>query len=168
MITVTIGLEMRGVHDVVDNTGLTAALKRVTLSVERAVLGITPGLEHGLAILSEDRNHAARGVAVKRREGAAQHLDVIGRTQIKLRELALTVRHCAGNAIRVEAHAAHAEAGARTEAPHRELQILGVILAALDRNARDLDQRLRQVDLQLALVDPSSAYGVHRHRKVKA
>jgi len=38
------------------------------------------------------------------------------------------------------------EVNAVSKAPHRELQILGVILAALDRNTRYLVQRLRHVD----------------------
>ena len=126
------------------------------------------GIEPGLAVLGEDRDHAAGGVAVERREGPAQHFDVIGRAEIELRELALPVGHGARNAIGVQPHAAHAEARARAEAAHGELQILRVVLAALHGDARHLVERLGQVDLQLTLADLLRIDAVDRDRQIKA
>ena len=59
---------------------------------------------------------------------------MVGRAQIELRELALTIRHGARYAVGVEPHTARAEAGSGTESAYGYLQILSVILPILDRS----------------------------------
>ena len=68
VIAIAVGLKMRRIHHIIDGAGIAAALERVALSVEAAVLGGAVGLETRLAIFGEDRNDAAGGVAVERRE----------------------------------------------------------------------------------------------------
>jgi len=68
-----------------------------------------------------------------------------------VRQRALAVGHGGGNAIHIQAHAAHAEGGAGAVAAHGQLQVLGVVLAVLDLQAGHAGQSFGQVDLQLAV-----------------
>src|SRR6185312_3015399 len=104
-------------------------------------------------VLGEDRNHAARRVAVQRREGTAQDLDARRRQQAEAAGLSLPVRHRDRDAILVKPYAAHAELRARAEAARADLQILRVVLAVRREDARNAHQRLGQVDLRLRIVD---------------
>jgi hypothetical protein len=70
------------------------------------------------AVLREDLDHAAGGVAVQRRARAAQHLDVVDRADVDVGDLALSVREGGRDAVHVDAHAAQPEAGAGAEAAH--------------------------------------------------
>jgi hypothetical protein len=60
--------------------------------------------------------------------------------------LALAVRHAGRDAVGVQAQAAHAEAGARTETARADLQILRVVVAVRDHQAGHTRHRLGQVD----------------------
>ena len=159
---------MRGVDHIVERAIVPLGLHGVALGVERAVLGRGVDLIARLRILREYRDDAAGGIAVQRRERAAQHLDVIRGAQIELRELALAVRHRARNPVRIQPHAAHSEARARAEAADRQLQILRVVLTALHGYSRHGDQRLRQIHLQLAVVNGLPLDPIDRHRQIEA
>ena len=92
-------------------------------------------------VFGEDLDHAARGVAVERRERPAQHLDAIGRAEVDVRELALAVGERRRDAVDVEAHAADAEGRARAEAAHRDLDVLRVVLPVACEQARHARRR---------------------------
>ena len=113
-------------------------------------------------VFGEDLDHAARRVAVERREGTAQHLDAIGRAEVDVRDLALAVGEGRRNAVDVEAHAADAEGRARAEAAHRDLHVLRVVLAVAREQARDAAEALGDVDLRAALADRLGADAVDR------
>src|SRR5580698_7526395 len=133
MNPITVGLEVRGVDDVVDEAVIARRLDVVSLSVKSTVLGRRAQQIPRLGIFGKYRNDAARGVAVQRGEGAAQHFDTVGAAQVELRKLPLAIRHGAGNAVGIQAYAAHAETRASTKAAHRQLQILRIILTVLRR-----------------------------------
>src|SRR5690606_16099379 len=70
----------------------------------------------GLSVRAPDLHHPARRVAVQGRERPAQHFDAVAAGQAEVRDLALAIRHRGGDAIGVQAQAAHAEGRARAEA----------------------------------------------------
>jgi hypothetical protein len=107
---------------------------------------VQPDLDAGLAHrLREQRDDAARGIAIQRRERAAQHLDAVGAGEVEVADLALTVGHRRRDAVGVQAQAAHAEAA------RADLQVLGVVVAVGDDQARHARHRLRQVDHRAAV-----------------
>ena len=76
-------------------------------------------IESGAALFrrhAEQRNHAARAVAIEHRERPAQHLDALRAGQVEVGDLALAIRHGGRDAVGVKAQAAHAETGACAEA----------------------------------------------------
>ena len=78
MHPVAIGLEVRGVDDIVDRTIVSRRLHGVSLRVEGTVLRRCANQITRLGILGKYRDDTARGVAVQRGERAAQHFDVVG------------------------------------------------------------------------------------------
>ena len=99
---------------------------------------------------AEQGDHAARAVAVERREGPAQDLDALGAGQVEVGDLARAVGHGGRDAIGVETQAPHAEARARTEAARADLQVLRVVVAVVDGEAGHALQRFREVHHQAA------------------
>ena len=93
---------------------------------------------------------------------------MVGAAQVELGKLSLAVGHGAGNTVRIEPHAAHAETRARAESANRHLQILRIVLAALHGNARHRDQRLGQVHLQLAAPQGVALHPIDGGRNVHA
>lgn len=89
-------------------------------------------------------------VAVHGGEGAAHHFDAFGGVEVEGGGLALAVRVAGGDAVGDQLDAAHAESGAGTEAAHRYLQVLGVVLAILDDQAGDAGQCLRGIHAEVA------------------
>jgi hypothetical protein len=65
---------------------------------------------------AEGGDHATRGIAVEHRERPAQDLDALGTGEVEVADLALAIGHRGRDAVAVQAHAAHTEAGARAEA----------------------------------------------------
>jgi len=114
--------------------------------------GVQPDLELPLAHrLREQRDHAARGVAVQRRERPAQHLDPLGPGEVEMRDLALAIGHGGGDAVRVQAQAAHAETGTGAEAAGADLQVLRVVVAVGHHQPRHAGQGLGQIDHRSAV-----------------
>jgi hypothetical protein len=68
-----------------------------------------------------------------------------------VRELALAVRHGGGDAVHINAHAAHPEGGACAEAAHRQLQILRLVLPVARQYAGRQCQAFREVQLRPAV-----------------
>ena len=97
--SITVGLKVRGVDHVVDGAVVSLGLQSVALSIESPVLRRTVDEMPGFRVFGEDRDHAARRIAVQRRERSPQYFDVIGGPQVELRKLTLTVGHGAGNAV---------------------------------------------------------------------
>ena len=97
----------------------------------------------------EQRDHAARRVAVERRERTAQHLDAFDRIEQEMRHLALPVGHRGRNAVAVDAQSAHAEARAAALPSNRNLQILGLILAIPHQHSRHAFQRFAELRCRL-------------------
>ena len=95
---------------------------------------------------ADHRDHAARAAAHQRGEGAAQHLDTLRASQVDVRHLALAVGPAGRDAVAVQPQAAHAEAGAGTEAARVDLQVLRVVAAVAGDDARHTRQRLAEVD----------------------
>ena len=95
---------------------------------------------------AEQRDDAARAVAVQRRERAAQHFHALRAGEVEVRDLALAVGTGGGNAVGVQAHAAHAEAGARAEAARADLQVLCIVVAQVHHQARHARHGFGQVD----------------------
>jgi hypothetical protein len=60
--------------------------------------------------------------------------------------LALAVGHRRRNAVGVQAHAAHAETGAGAEAARADLQVLRVVVAVGDDEARHARHRFGEID----------------------
>ena len=127
------------------------------------------GRERGRAasLFAEHLDHAARRVAVERRERAAQHLDAIGRAELDVGDLALAVGQGRRDAVDIQAHAADAEGRARAEAADRELHVLGVVLPVARQQAGHAAQAFRDVDLRLAFADRLAADAVDRCRHVE-
>jgi hypothetical protein len=115
----------------------------------------------------EDLDHTARRVAVQRRERPAQHFDALGRAEIDVRELTLAVRQGGGDAIDVEAHATDAEGRSGAEAAHRNLDVLGVVLAVASEQARHPAEAFRQIDLQPGVADAGAVDPVDRRRHIE-
>lgn len=104
-------------------------------------------------------DHAAGGVAVQRRERAAQHLDAFGCVQIEMRHLAGTIRHRGRDAIGIKPQPANAEAGARAETPDRNLFVLRVVLAVAHVDPGNAAQHIGQRGHR-----SRSAQRIDRHR----
>jgi hypothetical protein len=120
------------------------------------------------ARLGEHGDHAARRVAVERRERAAQHLDALGREQREAAGLPLPVGHRLRDVVLVEPDPAHAERRARAEAARADLDVLRVVLAVVRDDARDAHERLGQVDHRLLLLDLAAPDRIDRRRHVEA
>ena len=97
-------------------------------------------------VSGENLEHAARRIAVKLGQWAAQQLDALGRSQAGGRCLALAVWHGGRNTINQDAHAAHAKGRARAKATHRQLQVLREVLPVPDLQAGHTAHQLRQID----------------------
>ena len=137
MVAIAVGLKMGDVEVVTKRPGYTA---RVRAGAKRAIARAGEAdvdLRRIGAIGAEDLDYAAGRVAVQRRKRPAQHFDAIGRVEIEMRNLALTVRHRRRNAIGVQAHAAHAERGTRAEAADRDLLVLRIVLSIAREYARN-------------------------------
>ena len=63
-------------------------------------------------------------------------------------QLPLAIGLRRGDAIDIEAHAANTEGRSRAEAANRQLQVLRIVVAVLDRESRNDTQALGQIDLQ--------------------
>ena len=103
----------------------------------------------GLGLLDrgrEQRNHTTRAVAVQHRERATQHLDALCAGQVKVRHLALAVGHGGGDAVSVQAQATHAKRRPRAKAAGADLQVLCVVVAVVDHQARHAGHHLGQID----------------------
>ena len=165
---VAVGVKARPVGEGAERAGFAARL--------RADAPRAPGTGQCLArerrlpgaIGGEELDHAARGVAVEAGDRPAHDLDALRRGKVEVCRLSLSVGHGGGNAVRVQLHAADAESRARPEAADRELQVLGVVLAVLQDEPRHAAERLRQVDLRLALAKRVAADRVDGHRDVEA
>jgi hypothetical protein len=81
--------------------------------------------------------------------------------------LTLTVGHGRGNTVLIQPDATDAEVGARAEATHRNLEVLGVIPAVRDDHAGDSRQRFGEIDLQLVALDLLGVDAVDGHRQIK-
>ncbi|MOA06086.1 hypothetical protein D3C78_1257080 [compost metagenome] len=134
-----------------------------------------PVAAHGVAAFDAGRafrgfgvhaDHTAGRVAVQRRVGAAQHFDALEAADVDVRQRALAVGHGGGNAIHIQAHTAQPEGRARAIAAHRQLQVLGVVLAVVDLQAGHAGQDFRQVDLHLALTCLPGVDHAHRSRRL--
>ena len=100
-----------------------------------------------LALLGKNLHHAARRVAVKRRKRSLEHFYSLGRPQINVRELALSVWQGRGNTIDIHTQAAHTKSRACAKAAYGQLQVLRLILAVTCRHARHQRQAFRNVEL---------------------
>ena len=157
-----VGLEVAGADDVVDAGRGPARLephpqRRIGPDRERR-----DDARRSAAALGEGLHDTARRVAVQRGERPAQYLDAIDRAEVDVRQLALPVRLRRRNAVDVQPHAADAEARPRTEAADRQLQVLRVVLAVLQREPRHPAEALGQVDLQAAGADVGAVDPVDR------
>ncbi len=160
VVAVAVGAEARDPGDVIEVALLSPELQP---RLARAVgAGERRRAEGGLGrtVRREDLHHAARGVAVEAREGPPQDLDPVGRGQVERRGLALSVGHRRGDPVGDEAHAAHAEGGAAAEAARGHLQVLRVVLAVLDHDARHAAQELREIDLDAILAGDAGVHAV--------
>ena len=81
---------------------------------------------------------------------------------------ALAVGHGRRNAVGNQANAAHAERRARAKASRRDLQVLRVVLAVLDDNARDAPEALGEIDLRPAFADLVGVEAVDRCGNIQA
>ncbi len=167
VVAVAVGLEHARADDVAEAAVGAARLGGDAAGVEAAQAAA--GRERGRAapLFAEHLDHAARRVAVERRERAAQHLDAIGRAELDVGDLALAVGQGRGDAVDIEAHAADAEGRARAEAADRELHVLGVVLPVARHQAGHAAQAFREVDLRLAFADRLAADAVDRCRHVE-
>ena len=104
----------------------TSVLRRPSLPAESCF-----ERRRAFAVAREQLDHAAGVIAVQGGEGPAQHFDALGHVEVEGRGLALAVRHGRRDAVRHQAHAAHAEGRARAEAARRNLQVLRVVLAVV-------------------------------------
>ena len=68
-----------------------------------------------------------------------------------MRHLALAVGPAGRNAVGIQPHATHAEAGARAEAARADLQVLRVVGAVVHHQPGHPGQHLAEVDLRAAL-----------------
>ncbi len=84
VIAIPLGLEMHRIHHVVVDAFAAGGHQRIALRVECAVLGGAVDEVAGRRLLGEERDHAARGVTVERRERTAQHFHAAGGAQIEL------------------------------------------------------------------------------------
>ncbi len=121
-----------------------------------------------LAALGVGVDHPARGVAIQRGIGSAQHLDVLDRLQVDVVRLALAVGHGGGYAVHEDLHAAHAEGRACAMAAYRQLQVLGVVLAVLlsSRPGRGGQRARTDFHLPLAVAHALAIDDGHRGRRI--
>src|ERR1019366_5537231 len=87
--------------------------------------------------------------------------------QIDVGDLTLPVGEGGRDAVDVHAHAAQAEAGARAEATHRDLHVLGVVLAVAREQAWHGAQALGDVDLRAVVAHRVAVDAVDRGRHVE-
>ncbi len=113
-------------------SGCTGGFQAVAPATVAAVVAAGFDSRGLLTGFGSDVNHAAGGVTIQGREGAAQHFDALDAVEIDIGGLSLAVRHGRRDAIDVHADAAHAVGRAGAKATHRELQILRIVLAILD------------------------------------
>ena len=160
-------LEARRADVVLQRALLPAQLESDALDAVAAECGgdLADGLRP--AVGGEHADHAAGGVAVERRERTAQHLDPRRRRQVEVRDLALPVRSGGGNAVHIQAQAAHAEGGPGAEAARGDLDVLRVVLPVERHHPRHPRQRFRQVDLRSAVADGLRVDHVDRSRRVE-
>ena len=150
MVAVAIGVEARGIDDEAD-AGLLALQADADLG--RAPAAAEHAGAHARCAFAgarEELDDTARVVTVHGGEGAAHHFDAFGGVEVEGGGLALAVRVAGGDAVGDQLDAAHAESGAGTEAAHRYLQVLGVVLAILDDQAGDAGQCLRGIHAEVA------------------
>src|SRR5690606_15887582 len=115
VLPIAVGREARGMPEDAQAPDGVADAQADAAGVVAAGPEIEPGRRFGRRVLGVHRDHAARGVAVERRERAAQHLDALGRAEIDAGCLALAVGARERNAVDQQAHAAYAEGRARAE-----------------------------------------------------
>jgi hypothetical protein len=113
-----------------------------------------------LAVFGVEQQRTTRAVAVEHGGRAAHHVDARRIAQREVGGLALAVGGAGGNAVHVQAQPAHAEGGARAKSAHRDLQVLGEVLAVQHHQARHARQALGQVDLHLALAQHGAVHAV--------
>ena len=82
------------------------------------------------------------------RQGAAQHLQAVGGCQADGGGLALAIGRGGRYAIDQQSDAAHAKGRPGAKAADGDLQILGIVLAFEDGQARGADQRFGQINLR--------------------
>ncbi|KAF1034120.1 MAG: hypothetical protein GAK34_03506 [Delftia tsuruhatensis] len=113
-----------------------------------------------LAVFGVQQQCTACAVAVEHGGRAAHHVQARGVAQREVGGLALAIGRACRNAVHVQAQAAHAKGGARTEAAHRDLQVLGEVLAVQHHQARHARQAFGQVDLHLPLAQHRAVHAV--------
>ncbi len=167
MVAVAVGGEVIGGDREVDAALFTAEFRDRIPGAIAAADDLRLRRRRRRPVLGEDRDHAARGIAVQGRERAAQDFDALRGGQTEAARLALPVGHRRRNAVLIEAYPAHAEARPRTEATRGNLQVLRVVPPVLHDQARNARERFGQVDLQLSLLDPCRADAVDGYRQVE-
>ena len=95
------------------------------------------------------------------------NLSVLYGADVDIGGLPLAIRHRCGNAVHVEAHAPHAKRGACAKAAAGYLQVLRVVLAVLDLQARHACQPFRQVDARLLPAHGAALDDVDRSRRLQ-
>jgi hypothetical protein len=110
---------------------------------------------------------AAGVVAVQGGERTAQDFDALGHVQVEGGGLALAVRHGRRDTVSNQTYTAHTEGRAGAEAARGDLQVLRIVLAVLDHDARHGDQGLRQVHPRLASLDALGIDDAHGRRQVE-
>jgi hypothetical protein len=141
-----VGLEVRDAGQVVQRALRPGQLRVVALLPVAAAARAHGEPGRTGPVLGEHLDHPARGIAVQRRERAAQHLDRGGGAEVDVGDLALPVGHRRGDAVHVQPHAADAEGRARAEAAHGDLHVLRVVLPVAREQARHAAQGFGQID----------------------
>ena len=116
---------------------------------------------------TEQGDHPARTAAVEHGKRPPQHLHARRAGQVEVRHLSLPVGHGGGDAVGVQADAAHAEAGAGAEAARADLQVLRVIAAVGDDQPGHPCQALRQVDHRPGLAQRLAVDAGDRKRRLQ-
>ena len=83
------------------------------------------------------------------------------------RGLALAVWHGRRDPVHVHSNTAHPEGGACTKPTHRQLQILGVVLAVLNLQAGDATKRFREVNAWRGVTHIIAVHDADRRRGIK-
>src|SRR5690606_35066835 len=110
---------------------------------------------------------AAGGVAVQGGQRAAQDLDALQAIEVEQCRLALAVGHGQGDTVLHQAHPAHAELRAGTEAARGYLQVLGVVLAAQRHQPGDPLQGFGEVGAQVGGVQLFRGHGMPGQRQLQ-